>query len=36
MISLVHVVTIDPPTGWGSNLGNSEVGRKSSNCNIVS
>jgi hypothetical protein len=27
MISLVHVVTINPPTGWGSKLVNSEVGR---------
>jgi hypothetical protein len=43
MISLVYVVTvyprkillINPPTGWGSKLGNSDVGRKSSNCKIV-
>ncbi len=44
MISLVYVVTvypqkillINPPIGWCSKLGNSDGGRKSSNCNIVS
>jgi hypothetical protein len=43
MISLVYVVTIyprkilliNPPMGWGSKLGNNDVGRKYSNCNIV-
>jgi hypothetical protein len=30
------ILLINPPMGWGSKLGNSDVGRKSSNCNIVS
>jgi hypothetical protein len=42
MISLVvtfnsrKILLINPPMGWGSKSGNSDAGRKSSNCNIVS
>jgi hypothetical protein len=44
MISLVYVAAfnsrkillINPPMGWGSKSGNGDLGRKASNCNIVS